>query len=269
MFKGFKRVSKSCFRFYVNARRHSNISQQQSCKEMHLSVKIIIQRLRCQGLRGGCEATVASVHMYMCVWHTSLHLSTSMQFLRGEKREVVVPVQLKGLWPPCQHNLFNTSGPPSLAASPFSLSASRLSPNPCLFCQLPYSCLHSVFACTHKTSLVRADEALLPTLETPGEMVNRHTSFCRQALQSYTGPEDTLESDLPLIVLLYRDDQYPCFGPGVTPPVLWHTTNTGTRLFPCSRTASICTHHCNECPSVKAPAFLILKILSEKIVASG
>lgn len=64
----------------------------------------------------------------------------------------MVPIQLKGLWPPCQHNLFNTSGPPLLTASPFSLSASRLSPNPCLFCQLPYSCLHSVFACTHKTS---------------------------------------------------------------------------------------------------------------------
>ncbi|CAK6959519.1 hypothetical protein EYF80_008505 [Scomber scombrus] len=46
-------------------------------------------------------------------------------------------------------------------------------------------------------------------------------------------------------------------------------TNTGTRLFPCGLTASICTHHYNEGPSVKALAFLISGILSGKIVASG
>lgn len=46
-------------------------------------------------------------------------------------------------------------------------------------------------------------------------------------------------------------------------------TNTGTRLFPCGRTASICTHHYNDGPSVKAPAFLISGILSGKFVASG
>lgn len=124
-----------------------------------------------------------------------------------EKGEVVVPTQLNGLWPPCQHNLFSTSGPPSLAASPFPSLPLASPPTHVYFCQLPYSCLHSVFAHTHKTFLVRADEAVPPTAGTPGKMVNRHTSFCRQALQLYSGPGDTSESDLPLILILYRDDQ--------------------------------------------------------------
>lgn len=46
-------------------------------------------------------------------------------------------------------------------------------------------------------------------------------------------------------------------------------TNMGTRLFPCGLTASICTHHYNKGPSVKAPVFLISQILSGKFVASG
>lgn len=95
-----------------------------------------------------------------------------------ERGEVALPTQLKGLWPPCQHNLSSTLGPPSLAASPFASLSSPLPPTRVYFCQLPYSCLHSVFAPTHKTFLVRADEALPPTAGTPGKMVNRHTSFC-------------------------------------------------------------------------------------------
>lgn len=98
-------------------------------------------------------------------------------------------------------------GTPVARCISLSLSPSRLSPTRVYFCQLPYSCLHSVFARTHKTFLVRADEALLPTVGTPGKMVNRHTSFCRQAPQLHTGPGDTSESDLPLILILYRDDQ--------------------------------------------------------------
>lgn len=141
----------------------------------------------------------------MCQTHfpASDHQHAAHQ--RGEK-EVVVLIQLKGLWPPCQHNLFSTSGPPSLA-SLFPSLALASPPTRVYFCQLPYSCLHCVFARTHKTFLVRADEALPPTVGTPGKMVNRHTSFCRQAPQLYSGPGDTLESDLPLILILYRDDQ--------------------------------------------------------------
>lgn len=114
---------------------------------------------------------------------------------------------MKGLWPPCHHNLFSTSGPPPLAASPFPFLPLASPPTRVYFCQLPYSCLHSAFAHTHKTFLVRAGEALPSTVGTPGKMVNRHTSFCRQAPQLYTGPGDTSESDFPLILILYRDDQ--------------------------------------------------------------
>lgn len=132
----------------------------------------------------------------------------------------MVPAELKGLWPPCQHNLFSTSGPPIACVSPFPSLPLAFPPTRVYFCQLPYSCLHSVFARTHKTFLVRADEELPPTVGTPGEMVNRHTSFCGQALRSYTGPEATSKSDLPLIVPLHRDDHYPFCGPGLTLPVL-------------------------------------------------
>lgn len=91
-----------------------------------------------------------------------------------------------------------------------SLRLASSPPTRVYFCQLPYSCLHSVFARTHKTFLVRADEALLPTVGTPGKMVNRHTSFCGQAPQLHSGPGDTSESDLPLILILYREDQWAC-----------------------------------------------------------
>lgn len=91
-----------------------------------------------------------------------------------------------------------------------SLRLASSPPTRVYFCQLPYSCLHSVFARTHKTFLVRADEALLPTVGTPGKMVNRHTSFCGQAPQLQSGPGDTSESDLPLILILYREDQWAC-----------------------------------------------------------
>ncbi|MEQ2212740.1 hypothetical protein XENOCAPTIV_004303, partial [Xenoophorus captivus] len=111
-------------------------------------------------------------------------------------------------------------GTPVARASPFPSLPLAFPPTHVYFCQLPYSCLHSMFAHTHKTFLVRANEELPSTLGTPGEMVNRHTSFCRQALWSYKGPEATSESDPPLIVLLQRDDRYPCCGPGLTPPVL-------------------------------------------------
>ncbi|KAK1883821.1 L-cysteine S-thiosulfotransferase subunit SoxA [Dissostichus eleginoides] len=113
-------------------------------------------------------------------------------------------------------------------------SAIRRHPN-ALKRQLPYSCLHSVFARSHKTFLVRADEALLPTVGTPGKM-GRSVGLLRP----------------------WCDTACPI-----------RYTNTGTRLFPCSRTASICTHHYNEGPSVKAAALLISGILSGKIVASG
>lgn len=89
----------------------------------------------------------------------------------------MAPAQPKGLWPPCQHDLFITSGPPPLAVSPsFSPLTPRGPPVPLrlvstppppppppptrvYFCQLPYSRLHSAFARAHKTFLVRADEA--------------------------------------------------------------------------------------------------------------
>lgn len=160
------------------------------------------------------------VNVCHCIQHTSRHLSTSMQLLRGVKGEVVVPTQQKGLWPPCQHNLFSTLGPPSLSDSPFPSLPLASPPTRVYFCQLPYSCTHSMFAHTHKTFQVCVDEALLSTVGTPVEMVNRHTSFCRQALELYTGPEDKSESDLRLILILYRDDQCACLVPGVTLHVL-------------------------------------------------
>ncbi|KAJ4925846.1 hypothetical protein JOQ06_008032, partial [Pogonophryne albipinna] len=95
--------------------------------------------------------------------------------------------------------------------------------------------IKGVFARSHKTFLVRADEALLPTVGTPGKM-GRSVGLLRP----------------------WCDTACPI-----------RYTNTGTRLFPCSRTASICTHHYNEGPSVKAAALLISGILSGKIVASG
>lgn len=152
-----------------------------------------------------------TVHMCVCVCQTHFLASEHQHAAsQREQEEVVAPTQLKGLWPPCQHNLFSTSGPPSLAASPFPSLPLASPPTRVYFCQLPYSCLHSVFAHTHKTFLVRADEALLLTVGTPGKMVNRHTSFCRQAPQLYSGPGDTSESDLPLILILYREDQWAC-----------------------------------------------------------
>lgn len=149
------------------------------------------------------------VCMSSALFQASEHQHAASQ---REEEEVVAPTQPKGLWPPCQRNLFSTSGPPSLAASPFSPPCVSPLPPPTrvYFCQLPYSCLHSVFARTHKTFLVRADEALLPTVGTPGKMVNRHTSFCGQAPQLHSGPGDMSESDLPLILILYREDQWAC-----------------------------------------------------------
>lgn len=144
------------------------------------------------------------------------HQQTAPQRVEGE---VVVSTQQKGLWPPCQHNLFSTRDPHCSLHLFLSLPFAS-PPTHIYFCQLPYSCLHSTFANTQKTFLVRLDEALLSTVGTPGELVNRHTSFCRQAIQFYTEPGDTLESDLPLILVLYRDDQHACLGPGVTPHVL-------------------------------------------------
>lgn len=64
-----------------------------------------------------------AVYMHMCVcvssalFRASEHQHAASQ---REEEEVVAPTQPKGLWPPCQRNLFSTSGPPSLAASPFS-----------------------------------------------------------------------------------------------------------------------------------------------------
>lgn len=146
---------------------------------------------------------------HACVCHTHF-LASEHQHIASqrEKEEVVVPTQLKGLWPPCQHNLFSTSGPPSLAASPFLSLPLASPPTSVYFCQLPYFCLHSMFARIHKTFLVRADEALLPTVGTPGKMVNRHTSFYRRGPQLHSGPGDT--SAHPLLLILYREDHWAC-----------------------------------------------------------
>lgn len=116
----------------------------------------------------GSEATVVSDRAYVCecmymrlyVTHTHTHFAASEHqhtAPQREKGEVVVPTELKGLWPPCQHDLFSTLGPPSLAASPFPSLSLASPPTRVYFCQLPYSCLHSVFARTHKTFLVRAE----------------------------------------------------------------------------------------------------------------
>lgn len=104
----------------------------------------------------GDEATVVSDCASVCHTHfpATEHQHASPQ---REEGEVVVPTELKGLWPPCQHNLFSTLGPPSLAASPFPSLPLASPPTRVYFCQLPYSCLHSVFACAHKTFLVRAE----------------------------------------------------------------------------------------------------------------
>lgn len=97
-------------------------------------------------------------------------------------------------------------GTPAARCISLSLSASRLSPNPRLFLSASIF-LSSQRVCPYKTFLVRAGEALPSTVGTPGKMVNRHTSFCRQAPQLYRGPGDTSESDFPFILILYRDDQ--------------------------------------------------------------
>lgn len=110
-------------------------------------------------------------------------------------------------------------GTPVARCISFSLSASRLSPNPHLFLSA------SIFLSSQRVCPYSQDisspcvEALLLTLGTPDKMVNRHTSFCRQAPQLHSGPEDTSESDLPLILILYREDQWACKDPGVTLPV--------------------------------------------------
>lgn len=101
----------------------------------------------------------------------------------------------------------------------FLLSASRLSPNPHLFLSASiFLSSQRVCPCSQDISSP-CDEALLPTVGTPGKMVNRHTSFCRQAPQLHSGPEDTSESDLPVILIYYREDQWACKDPGVTLPV--------------------------------------------------
>ncbi len=118
---------------------------------------------------GGEWMQTARPQLCVCVCQTHFLTSEHQHAApQREKGEVVVPTQLKGLWPPCQHNLFSTSRPPSLAASLFPSLPLASPPTRVYFCQLPYSCLHSVFARTHKTFLVRVDEALLPTVGTPG-----------------------------------------------------------------------------------------------------
>lgn len=91
---------------------------------------------------------VVSDYAYLCVKHfpASEHQHAAPQ---KEEGEVVVPAQLKGLWPPCQHNLFSTSEPPLLATFLFASLPLASPPTRVYFCQLPYSCLHSVFARTH------------------------------------------------------------------------------------------------------------------------
>lgn len=121
----------------------------------------------------------------MCACHTSLHLSTSIacSSLEGKKRGSGAGSAERPLATMPAQSLQHFGTPVACCISFFPLCLSPFPPTRVYFCQLPYSCLHSVFARSHKTSLVRADEALPPTLGTPGEMVNRHTSFCRQALQ--------------------------------------------------------------------------------------
>lgn len=55
----------------------------------------------------------------------------------------------------------------------------------------------------------------------------------------------------------------------MTPPVPNDTPTQAPDSSPCGPTASICTHHYNEGPSVKALIFHESEILSEDIVASG
>lgn len=110
-------------------------------------------------------------------------------------------------------------GTPAAPCLSFSLSASRLSPNPHLFLSASiFLSSKRVCPCSQDISSP-CDEALLPTVGTPGKMVNRHTSFCGQAPQLHSGPEDTSQSDLPLLLILHREDQWARNDPGVTLPV--------------------------------------------------
>lgn len=154
--------------------------------------------------------------VYMCSVPASEHQHGAS---RREKGEVVAPTELNGLWPPCQHDLFSTSGPPSLHAFLFPSLPLASPPNPHLFLSASIF-LSSKRVCPYSRDISSpCDEALLPTVGTPGKMVNRHTSFCRQAPQLHSRPEDTSQSDLPLILILYREDQWACNDPGVTLPV--------------------------------------------------
>ncbi|TNN81171.1 hypothetical protein EYF80_008505 [Liparis tanakae] len=165
-------------------------------------------------------------------------------------------------------SLQHSGTPVALCVSP-SLSASRLLPQPRVyFCQLPYSRLHSAFARTHETFLFRAGEALPPTAGTPGKMLNRHTSLCGQAPRRLQGLGTRWSQTVPLS-LSPRGRSVCLFRPWCDTACPMRYTNTGSGLCPCGRTSSICTHHYDEGPSVKTPAFLISGVLSGKIVASG
>lgn len=159
--------------------------------------------------------------MWVCVFNTLLNIwAPACSFTEGKGRGSGACSAERPLATMPAQSL-QDAGTPIARTSPFPSLPLAFPPTRVYFCQLPYSCLHCLFAHTPKTFLVRADEALQSTVGTPGGMLNRHTSFCRQALWLYKGPEARLESAIPLIVLLHRDDHYPSFGPSLTPPVLW------------------------------------------------
>lgn len=158
--------------------------------------------------------------VWLCIYMNAVFaFEPQHQASHREKQEVGASTELIGLWPPCQHDLFSTSGPPSLDAFLFPSLPLASSPNPHLFLSASIF-LSSKRVCPYSRDISSpCDEALLLTVGTPGKMVNRHTSFCRQAPQLHSGPEDTSQSDLPLILILYREDQWVCNDPGVTLPV--------------------------------------------------
>lgn len=195
--------------------------------------------------------------------------------------------QPKGLWPPCQHNLFITSGPPSLAAflsftpppptpcppvsgrplPPLPLAAAAIS-NPRLFLSASiFSSSQRVCPCSQDISSACRRGTGCRLWAPLVKMVNRHTSFCRRAPQLCCKPRGHVG---------VRPSPSPPWGrsAGLLRP--WcdtacppRYTNAGRRPPAGGRTASICTHHYNQGPSVKGPDFLISGILSGKFLASG